>query len=162
MRISIIKSVAVLFLSSLPFLAITAQESINASGGSATGAGGSASYSVGQLTYQTHAGANGSIAEGVQQPFEISVVTGVDQTDITLTVSVYPNPTVDFLILKINEFDFSNLTIHLYDVEGKLLRKQKITSTQTTIDMSSLVPSIYLLKVDEDNKEIKTFKIIKN
>ena len=162
MRIPISKSTVVLFLCSLPFLTITAQESIHASGGSATGGGSSASYSVGQLTFQTHTGANGSIAEGVQQSFEISVVTGIDQTDITLTVSVYPNPTADFLILKIKEFDLSNLALHLYDVEGKLLRKEKITSNQTTIDMSSLVPSIYLLKVDEDNKEIKTFKIIKN
>ena len=50
----------------------TAQESINATGGDASGSAGSASYSVGQVAYQTLAGTNGSIAEGVQQAYKIS------------------------------------------------------------------------------------------
>jgi hypothetical protein len=61
------------FVGLTPFL--MAQENVNASGSNASGSGGSASYSVGQVFYQIHSGSNGSVVEGVQQPYEISVIT---------------------------------------------------------------------------------------
>ncbi|MBV1889111.1 MAG: HYR domain-containing protein, partial [Proteobacteria bacterium] len=51
----------------LLIIPISAQESINVSGGDATGTGGSSSYSVGQVFYTTNVGATGSVAQGVQQ-----------------------------------------------------------------------------------------------
>lgn len=78
-----------------------AQSSVNATGGNASGDGGSASYSVGQVVYTANTGTNGSVAQGVQQPYEISVVTGIEEAhDIKLSVSVYPNPATDYLTLK--------------------------------------------------------------
>ncbi len=58
-----------LFILCYPVYSISAQEVISASGGNATGSGGSVSYSVGQLFFMTHTGADGSVAEGVQQPY---------------------------------------------------------------------------------------------
>ena len=141
---------------------IQAQESVNATGGNASGSGGTVSYSVGQVTYQTHTRTNGSVAGGVQQPYEISVVTTIEEAKgINLVVSVYPNPTTDFLTLSINEFDISNLSYQLYDMNGKHLKSEKITGNQTRIVMSNLVPANYFVKVIQGNKEVKTFKIIK-
>jgi hypothetical protein len=67
-----------ILLSTLTFSLSTihAQEAIPAGGGNASGSGGSASYSVGQVVYTTNTGTNGSAAQGVQQPYEISVVSG--------------------------------------------------------------------------------------
>jgi hypothetical protein len=142
---------------------VSAQESVNATGGNASGSGGSASYSVGQVAYQTHTGTNGSVSEGVQQPFEISVVTAIEEAKgINLTVSAYPNPTTDYLTLEVKEFELSNLHFQLYDMNGKLLQSEKITGNQTSIVMSNLVPTTYFVKVIQGNKEVKTFKIIKN
>jgi hypothetical protein len=47
-------------------------------------------------------------------------------------------------------------------MNGKLLESKKITGNQTSIVMSNLVPATYFVKVTESNKEVKTFKIIKN
>ena len=142
---------------------VSAQESVNATGGNASGSGGSASYSVGQVVYTTNTGTNGSVAQGVQQPFEISVVTGLEEAKgINLSVTAYPNPTTDYLTLSIGEFEISNLSYQLYDMNGKLLQSEKITGNQTSIVMSNLVPATYFIKVIQNNKEVKTFKIIKN
>ncbi|MCP4553263.1 MAG: T9SS C-terminal target domain-containing protein, partial [Bacteroidetes bacterium] len=46
------------------------QTTANTSGGEASGSGGAVSYSVGQVVCQTYSGTNGSVAEGVQQPYE--------------------------------------------------------------------------------------------
>ena len=56
-----------------------AQEAPNASGGNGSGSGGSASYSMGQIVYTTNKGTNGSVAQGIQQPFEISVITAINE-----------------------------------------------------------------------------------
>jgi hypothetical protein len=68
-----------LLLSGLGLTGLQAQEVIPAVGGNASGSGGSVSYSVGQVAYQTHTGTNGSVVEGVQQPYEISVLTAIEE-----------------------------------------------------------------------------------
>ena len=157
-----LKLSALLFLG-LGLTGLQAQTSVNATGGNASGSGGSASYSVGQLAYTTNTGTNGSVSEGVQQPFEISVVTGIEEAKgINLSVTAYPNPTTDYLTLSISEFEISNLTYQLYDISGKLLQSEKITGNQTNIVMSNLVPANYFVKVIAGNQLIKEFKIIKN
>ena len=162
MRHKKLKLSAVLLLG-LGLTGLQAQTSINATGGNASGSGGSSSYSVGQVAYQTHTGTNGSVAQGVQQPFEISVVTAIEEAKgINLSVSAYPNPTTDYLTLSIKEFDISNVSYQLLDMNGKLLQNEKITGNQTSIVMSNLVPATYFVKVVQENKEVKTFKIIKN
>lgn len=152
-----------ILLLGLGLTGLHAQESVNATGVNASGSGGSASYSVGQVVYTTNTGTTGSVAQGVQQAFEISVVTGIEEAKgINLTVMAYPNPTTDYLTLSIGEFDISNLSYQLYDINGKLLQNEKITGSQTSIVMSNLVPANYFVKVIQVNKEVKTFKIIKN
>lgn len=152
-----------LLLFGLGLTVLQAQESSNATGGSASGSGGSATYSVGQVVYTTNTGTNGSVAQGVQQPFEISIATGVDEAQgISLMISAFPNPTTDYLTLKVENFQLSTLHYQLFDINGKLLRNEKLTSKHTIIAMSNLVPATYFLKVTETDKEVKTFKIIKN
>jgi hypothetical protein len=46
-------------------------------------------------------------------------------------------------------------------MSGKLLFNEKITSSQTQIVMSQLVPASYLLVVKQGNMGLKTFKIQK-
>lgn len=133
---------------------VQAQTSVNATGGDASGGGGSVSYSVGQVVYTTHTGTSGSVAEGVQQPYEISVVTGLEEAQsINLSVTAYPNPTTDYLTLRIDEFEISNLSFQLYDMNGKLLQNEKITGNQTSIVMSNLLPATYFVKVIGETKK---------
>ena len=162
MRHKKLKLSAIILLG-LGLTGLQAQESVNATGGDASGSGGSVSYSVGQVVYTTNTGTNGSVTQGVQQPYEISVVTAIEEAKgINLTVTAYPNPATDYLTLRIDEFEISNLSFQLYDMNGKLLQSEKITGNQTSIVMSNLVPANYFVKVIQANKEVKTFKIIKN
>ena len=163
MRHKRVKLSAALLLG-LGLTGLQAQTSVNATGGNASGSGGSASYSVGQLAYTTNTGTNGSVSEGVQQPFEISVVTGIEEAkDIFLNVSAYPNPTTDYLELKVENLQLSELSYKLYDISGKVYQNKEIGNSITKIEMQNLPQGIYFIKViDTKNKEFKTFKIIKN
>jgi hypothetical protein len=157
------KILVTIFLCSICVISIHAQGAIPATGGNAAGSGGSVSYSVGQITYNTYSGTNGTVAQGVQQPFEISVVTGIEEAgEINLLLSAYPNPATDFVILKIGDYDEENLSYELFDVNGILLESKKIEGAETTIRFGNQRPSIYFLKVTDKGAVIKTFKIIKN
>jgi hypothetical protein len=57
---------------------------------------------------------------------------------------------------------FDLLSFQLYDVNGKLLTNQKITSAETIIQMEAFAKGNYFLKVLDNTSEVKTFKIIKN
>ena len=144
-------------------IGLKAQNAIPASGGNASGGGGTASYSVGQVVYTTNTSSSGSVAQGVQQPYEISVITGIEQAEyISLVCSVYPNPVSDFLTLKVEDYDIKDLSYRLFDARGNLLESKKVIGYETTISMANLLPAIYFLKVIDNREEIKTFKIIKN
>ena len=142
--------------------ALQAQETVPATGGEATGEGGTSSYSVGQITYTTDNGTNGSVAKGVQQPYEISIVTGIEATNINLELSVYPNPTTDRLTLAVKDTELNNLKFQLYDLSGKLIQQDQLREQNTQINMQNLAAATYLLKVTDSNKVVKTFKIIRN
>ena len=154
------------FLSFFGLSTVQAQEAIPASGGNASGTGGSVSYTVGQVVYSTNTGTSGTVAQGVQQPYEISVVTGnQDIRGITLSCLVYPNPATDFVILNIQDLDNQNLVYLLYDINGKILETKEVRNNETTIHMGILVAGTYFLKIVEtihaSSQEVRTFKIIK-
>ena len=143
--------------------AIRAQNAIPASGGNASGTGGTVSYTIGQVVYTTNTGTNGSAAQGVQQPYEISAVTGIEKAkDISLEIVVYPNPATDYVKLKVENYEIENLSYQLYNINGTLLENKKIEGNETSIVMRNLIQGTYFLKVTDKQKEIKTFKIIKN
>jgi hypothetical protein len=138
------------------------QEAIPASGGDASGSGGTLSFTVGQLGYSSNSGSNGSVAEGVQQPYEISTTVGIELSNISLDFIAYPNPTINNIVLSIKDFNTEKLNYQLYDMSGKLLKSNKVNAINTTIDMSELPVSNYVLNINNDSSIIKSFKIIKS
>lgn len=138
-----------------------AQEAVITVGSDATGSAGTVAYSIGQIVYTTNTGINGIVAQGVQQPYAISIVLGIEHNSIQLYFTVYPNPTINFLTLNLGNADLSTLSFQLYDLSGKLIESRKIVSNTETIRMENLPSALYFLRVTNNSDELKTFKIIK-
>ncbi|MDD4822108.1 MAG: T9SS type A sorting domain-containing protein [Bacteroidales bacterium] len=154
---------SVLLLLWLGITGLQAQKTIIASGGKAIGSGGSVCYSIGQIGTQKLNGTNGSVSEGVQQPYEISVISSIDEAEsIKLTISAYPNPVKNILHLSSDNMELSTLNFQLFDAKGKLLLHKVLVSNVTSINMSNFVPATYFVKILKKNTVVKTFKIIKN
>ena len=146
-----------LFLATLSVGFLQAQQSAVASGGNASGVGGTVSYSVGQVLYTTASGVGGSVAQGVQQPFEIAVVLDLEEAKGT----VYPNPTSGTVTLQIENYDIQNLSYTIFDLSGRIIANNKISNKQTFISMENLASATYYINIMKLNKELKVFKIIK-
>jgi hypothetical protein len=153
-------SAALLFL--LGIVKINAQNAIITSGGNATGTGGKVSYSIGQVAYKTQTGTTGTITQGVQQPFEIVTLSGEEFANIKLEAIVYPNPTTTTVTLKISDFNLENLNYQFFDIQGRLINEGKISNEETIFNMEKYTTSTYILKINSNTTELKTFKIIKN
>lgn len=162
MRKKVLKAFMLVFLC-LVISTLNAQETIVSSGGNASGDGGSVSYSIGQAVYSSYNGNEGSITEGVNHPFEIFINTAINELNgISLSVSAYPNPTTNFLTLKIDGFEYDRYSYYLYNLDGRLLDNKKIESSESNIDMSNYRPASYILKITKGNNKIKVFTITKN
>jgi hypothetical protein len=152
-----------IFLASVLFVTQLAQsqEAIPVSAGAAVGSGGSASYTVGQVFYTTYTTTAGSVSQGVQHSFEFQTLSNPALTTVKVTAVTYPNPTSDYVILKISDSALNNLSYTLFDVTGKAISNGIITNGDTQIAMQQLAIGIYILKVNRHNQELKTFKVIK-
>lgn len=137
-----------------------AQQSVNSSGGNGSGTGGSLSFSLGQIDYVYANGSNGSVSQGVQQPFEIFMLGTNEIPEITLELSIYPNPTVDILYIK-NKNVALEFIYQLFDVTGKLIASSTKMMRQDQIDVSSFQSGTYILNIKTNNNASKSYKIIK-
>lgn len=135
------------------------QQNCVASGGTASGSGGSLTYSVGQNDYSNAGSTSGSINEGVQQPFEFFKENSLDEIEVNYTI--FPNPTQEGITIslspqeKISEFA-------LVDLNGKQLLRSPIKEVEFTIDLSTLAPSTYFVNLFQDAVLAETIKIIKH
>lgn len=141
---------------------LVAQESVVVSGGSGSGIGGSSTYSVGQVVYTEIGGNSGFAIQGVQQPYEISVLSLEEHPNIRLEAIVYPNPAQNNIILKIVSSEQQNYKYELFDTRGRLLLQNLTTGIETSIPLESFPSSTYILMVRSGKSLLKSFKIIKN
>lgn len=157
-KITLLPLVLAIFL----FGPAMAQESINTAGGDASGLDGSVSFSVGQVVYTAISGAEGTVTQGVQHAYEISAV-GINQTEINISLNAFPNPTTEYLTLRVKNLDNEKLTYLLHDSQGKLLKTGLVKSQETTIPMKEFANATYFINVvNGKNKKIQSFKIIKH
>lgn len=78
-------------------------------------------------------------------------------------VSVFPNPGNDQVNIQLQDADWEkgNSTIEIYGLQGQLLKSvDQIDSSSQTVDVSSLVPGMYIITVNTDGERIHTEKLI--
>jgi hypothetical protein len=153
----------VIFLSAITVsIQLYPQSSINAGGGGVTNSAGSISFSIGQLVNSIMTKTSGTIMTGIQLPYEILVISGVDNSFIDLQIKVFPNPATDYLII---ETDLSFLTSEMFyaviDGSGKVIISNKVVNSTTAIPVNNLIYGVYFLQIRQGAQLIKSFKIIK-
>lgn len=84
-------------------------------------------------------------------------IAEIDKENIVF--NVYPNPCKDIFFIN-SSLDIKGSMIILYDINGRELIKQKITDSNTLINVSSLSNNIYYIKL-VTNKGVFVEKILK-
>ncbi len=90
--------------------------------------------------------------------------TAVNEESFTNSVTTFPNPTIDFLNVRLNGDNSSALKISITDILGKTVYQAKIPSGSgneiKTIDVRKLDAGIYYLQVEDNERILSNDKII--
>ena len=133
------------------------QHSIVSNGGEANGAGGTASYSIGQVFDFTTFNSSFSIQEGVQQTYKVNTDGLLEMS--TDLFSIYPIPTSDFITIELKSKDFE-FEYYVISTEGSLADKGIVNSQNSTINLVDLKTGEYHIVCKSDKQFFKS-KIIK-
>lgn len=135
--------------------------SINVTGGDISSEEGSVSFSIGQVYYSSHNGKKNYVTEGIQQPLIISIPPIDKKEEDSFKVVAYPNPVTNYLIIEASSYTNRSLSYHLMDLNGRLLKEARIGKSGAQVDVSKLSVAMYLLRISDNCKFIKTIKILK-
>ncbi|WP_340111267.1 T9SS type A sorting domain-containing protein [Maribellus mangrovi] len=67
--------------------------------------------------------------------------------------SFYPNPTNDFLILKIPQ-KMQNYTVEIVNINGQVLQSYNLNSNEKRLNVSNLTVGVYLLRIQSDEHQV--------
>ncbi|MBK9253986.1 MAG: T9SS type A sorting domain-containing protein [Saprospiraceae bacterium] len=76
-------------------------------------------------------------------------------------ISLYPNPVVDFLLVTLGEYVPEYGQIFLYDMTGRQVHTQRIWYGQNNVDMSRLSEGMYVGRITDKGRLIRTVKVVK-
>ena len=151
---------------------LNAQSSMVVTGGELTGAGGSASISVGQVNYQSVSGSNASSLGGVQQAFELFEVKSWKEVPywnepiepglpILVNLTLYPNPTPRSITVRVTDYQGEVLNYRILDIVGREMANGIISQPEVTIDVEELPAATYFMEVKQGERA-SVYKLIKS
>jgi hypothetical protein len=139
---------------------LKAQQVVATSGNQFSNDNGSIAFTIGEGVANTFTNGEKTLTQGFHQTIiSVSIVSPPEETDFSMTA--YPNPATETLTLTTDYENIPGLKYLLIDQSGKLLLKKEIESAVTVIPIEQLLEGIYIIKIQDNLKELKSFKIIK-
>tara|TARA_S200000501_G_C20845496_1_gene753465 strand:- start:903 stop:2576 length:1674 start_codon:yes stop_codon:yes gene_type:complete len=85
---------------------------------------------------------NGIYTTKIQSVNDIIEIAEVEPRN---NINIYPNPASEYLIIETNKEEL----YEIYDLQGKLIYKDKITVPKTKVNVAAMPKGIYIIKVGE-------------
>ena len=117
-------------------------------------------WSIGECITGTQSAGDYVITQGLHQGNY--VVTSVEDLRLDILMSVYPNPTTDFISLKAESSKVEGMQYTITDFSGKVLQTAHFVGDIEQLNFTNYAVGTYFISVMENNQLIKSFKIIKN
>jgi len=119
------------------------------------------SWSLGEAVIATFKRDENMLTQGFHQ-WRYVVTTMVNEPSVDYEIKVYPNPVTDLLHISIEKGQkLTDKHFYLIDLKGKRLKEGKFVKNIENLDLSSLPVATYILYIRENNKTLKTFRIVK-
>jgi len=94
----------------------------------------------------------------------VNLTLGINELDTSSSILISPNPVNDNITIKVDNSISGNFTIEVISILGEVLLtnsdSKEISATQIDLNLSTLTPGAYILKVKQGN-HVGTQKIIK-
>jgi hypothetical protein len=147
----------------------TVPQVISSGGGNGQSGKVSLSWTVSEPVIETGRSGKLTVTQGFQQgkltidkkaAAKILDATVVD--DPSRDIQAYPNPTDDYVTLKLNVGELIDYTYGIYDLAGQEIFTAPVEQATISTDFSMLPKATYILLVRQREVPVKVFQIIKN
>ena len=91
------------------------------------------------------------------EPYYFTYTTGVGVNTYAIAANIYPNPTTGNVTVESNAI---GADLSVYDLFGKQLMNTRITAETTELNLSSLAPGVYMVRI-ANQTGITTVKVVK-
>ena len=135
------------------------QNAISSTGGHFKTAGGSTSFTVGQVAYVLKKGTGSYLNEGVQQVYT-KKTTPIEELVYLKEVQLYPNPTQETMTLILSSKEDVQVRYTIMDYLGKEIKNGNILSEKSEISLRDLPAGNYFISL-KSKKENRIFKMVK-
>ena len=96
-----------------------------------------------------------------QFPDFITVITSAKEVFVPgVRVKVYPNPSSESVTFDVEGQDFRKLHLSVFDLDGKLVKRQAYSGNQFTLFRDQLSSGMYVYRLEAEGKLIDTGKFI--
>ncbi|MFT6333593.1 MAG: choice-of-anchor B domain-containing protein [Saprospiraceae bacterium] len=92
---------------------------------------------------------------------ELTSTVGIDEV-LDIAYSISPNPVSDQITIDIPNDNLSNLSIEMYNNQGRVILSQKVINKNSQIDISSFPSGKYMTRLFTEMGYSKTISFIKN
>lgn len=117
-------------------------------------------WSIGEVMTETYHNSNQMVTQGFHQGrYNVTVVQ--EYSGMAEKITIYPNPVEDFLNISAKGINTASCWCYLTDNNGTMLAKVQLEE-DLRLPMAYYATGTYNLLIQQDNKFIKKFKIIKN
>lgn len=114
-------------------------------------------FTIGEVVIKTGTDGVFDLTQGFHQSHWN--ITAMEDHNSSFDATIFPNPTTE--ILKIKTTMFKGVNYSIYNAQGKLISSDKLYLEQTSINVSQLPVGSYLVNLNDANKNLKTYKLIK-
>ncbi len=109
----------------------------------------------------TGANANGCLGNATST-VTINTCVGIQEIENANALSIYPNPITSELNIVVNAKSFDNINLQIVNALGEIILTKAITTTNLQINTAKFAEGVYFINIIDNNKVIKTQKVIKN
>lgn len=88
------------------------------------------------------------------------IITSTSDSRAVPNINIYPNPAQDILNINLPKNSFSDYSFFIYDIQGRLIKHNKLENNNTKIDIGDIRTGIYLLQISTRSEVLKMEKLI--
>lgn len=133
---------------------------VSSSGGSGQNAQGSLDWTIGESVTTTVTDGTSTLTQGFQQP-TLLIATSQKEYNELMQLLVYPNPTADYVTLKMDNTNDAQYNYRVFDAAGKLVSEGKATSANPNISFQGLASGQYTISLVGPKSTTQQISIIK-
>ena len=93
------------------------------------------------------------------KPIMLGTTSTIDR-ELAVDISIYPNPTSDYLTINFHNYIALDGVVRIYDVSGKEVMSVELERASNVLNLAHLVSGVYIYKIYDGEDEIYEGKVV--